>query len=240
MFRPLAGAVIATAGTTPRVTVTASPLLPKAFVQATAIEFAPSASENGLVVALEVLDPPTVQVVPPGIVPAPLTVKVTFVEEEVVLAPSSGAVIATTGVFPRLTVIEPGVVPKAFVQATLMLFAPIASATPFVPVLDDAEPLTVQLVPAGIDEPPSTVYVTFTDVAVVFRPLAGAVIASAGTTPRVTATAELPLPKAFTHATVIEFVPSASATLFVVVLVDAEPLTVQVVPAGIDEPPSTA
>ena len=157
VFRPLAGAVIATDGTTPRVTVTAALPLPNALAQATVIEFAPSASEKGLVVALEVFDPPTVQVVPPGIVPAPLTVKVTFVEEEVVLSSSAGAVIKTTGVLPRLTVIEAGVVPKAFVQATVTVFAPSASATLFELVLVDVDPLTLQLVPAGIDEPPSIV-----------------------------------------------------------------------------------
>ena len=72
-----------------------------------------------------------------------------------------------------------------------------------------------------------------------FRPLAGAVIATDGTTPRVTVTAAVPPPKALVQATVIAFAPSASATLFELVPVDAEPLTVQFVPAGIDEPPST-
>ena len=74
-----------------------------------------------------------------------------------VFRPLDGAVIATTGGFPRLTVIEIGVVPKALVQETVMLFAPSASARLFVFVLAEPEPLTVQLVPAGIDEPPSTV-----------------------------------------------------------------------------------
>ena len=101
MFRPLAGAVIATTGTTPRVTVIAALPLPKTFAQATVIEFAPRASEKGLVVALEVLDPPSVHVVPFGIDAAPSTVKLTFVEADVVFRPSAGAVIATIGGLPR-------------------------------------------------------------------------------------------------------------------------------------------
>jgi hypothetical protein len=82
---------------------------------------------------------------------------VALTEFAVVFRPLAGAVIATTGGFPRLTVIEPEVSPKVFVQATVIEFAPSESATLFVPVPADAEPLTVQLVPLGIDEPPSTV-----------------------------------------------------------------------------------
>ena len=68
-----------------------------------------------------------------------------------------GALGGTVSSASRLTSIEPDVLPKAFVQSTVMVFSPSASATLCVPVLDDAEPLTLQLVPAGIDEPPSTV-----------------------------------------------------------------------------------
>jgi hypothetical protein len=73
----------------------------------------------------------------------------------------------------------------------------------------------------------------------VFRPFDGALIATTGATPRVTVTAALLLPKGFVQATVIVFAPSASATLFELVLADAALLTVQLVPPGIDEPPST-
>jgi hypothetical protein len=73
---------------------------------------------------------------------------------------------------------------------------------------------------------------------VVFRPSAGAAIATTGATPRVTVDAALPMPKEFAQATVIVFAPIASATLFELVLADAELLTVQPVPTGIDELPS--
>jgi hypothetical protein len=184
VISPSAGAVIATTGATPRVTVTAALLLPKAFVQATVIVFAPSVNANGLAVALEVFDPPTVQVVPPGIDAAPLMVKLTFVEAAVVFSPSAGAVIATAGGSPRVTVTEPEPVPKLLVQSTTIELAPIASEALLVVALPDAEPLTVQLVPPGIDAAPLTVKLTFVEAAVVLRPSAGAVIATLGGFPR--------------------------------------------------------
>jgi hypothetical protein len=157
VFRPSAGAAIATTGATPRVTVDAALPMPKEFAQATVIVLAPSVSETGFAVALEVLDPPTVQLVPLGIDAAPPTVKEALTDEAVVFRPSAGAVIATTGAFPRLTVTELEPLPKMLVQSTTIELAPMASATLFELVLADAELLTAQLVPAVIDEPPSTV-----------------------------------------------------------------------------------
>ncbi len=72
---PSDGAVMATIGMLPRFTVTLAALLgPYAFVQETAISFAPMPSETELVVALPESAPPTVQVVAPGIAADPPTV----------------------------------------------------------------------------------------------------------------------------------------------------------------------
>ena len=73
----------------------------------------------------------------------------------------------------------------------------------------------------------------------VFSPLAGAVIATDGTTPRVTVIEFEPLPKMLAQATTIELAPIASAALLVVALLDAAPLTVQLVPPGIAAVPFT-
>jgi hypothetical protein len=75
----------------------------------------------------------------------------------VVFRPSAGVVIAMTGAFPRLTVAELESLPNAFVQATVIELAPMASEALLVVALPDADPLTVQVVPAGIDAAPSTV-----------------------------------------------------------------------------------
>ena len=157
VFRPFDGAVIATEGTTPRVTATAALPLPKALAQATVIVFAPSASENELTVALEVLEPPTVQVVPLGIDAAPSTVKDALTAVAVVFVPEVGAVIATTGGFPRVTVTESEPLPNMLVQSTTIELAPIASAALLVVALAEADPLTLQLVPPGIAAVPFTV-----------------------------------------------------------------------------------
>jgi hypothetical protein len=237
VFRPSAGAVIATTGATPRVTVTAALLLPKGFVQATVIVFAPSASETGLAVALEVLDPPTVQVVPPGIDAAPSTVKETLTDEAVVFRPSAGAVIATAGGFPRKTITDWVSSPRALEHATSIVFDPSASAKVFMPALFVGAPLTVHVVPIGIDATPSTLKVTLTLDAVVFRPLPGAVIATDGPVPRTTVTVSASVPNALEQVTVIVFDPIARATPLVVVLVVATLFTLHVVPPGIDATP---
>jgi hypothetical protein len=76
----------------------------------------------------------------------------------VVLLLLAGAVMTTTGMSPRVTVTVAEVpVPNALVQATEMVFAPTFRATELVDVLVELTPLTVQVVPAGIDDPPSTV-----------------------------------------------------------------------------------
>ena len=77
------------------------------------------------------------------------------------------------------------------------------------------------------------------DVAVVFVLFGGVVITTAGVLPEVTLTEALPGPNALVHWTVIVFPPATRATLFVLALVDAVPLTVQVVPAGIVVEPLT-
>ncbi len=76
------------------------------------------------------------------------------------------------------------------------------------------------------------------EAAVVFVLLAGEVIATTGTVPRLTViTAGVPAPKALEQATVMVLLPVLSAALLVDGLVEFVPLTVQVVPAGNDVPP---
>ena len=75
-----------------------------------------------------------------------------------VLVLLAGAVIATVGTPPRLTVTGVDVpVPNALVQATVMVFAPTFRLTELVVALPEAAPLTVQVVPAGIEAAPLTV-----------------------------------------------------------------------------------
>lgn len=75
-----------------------------------------------------------------------------------VFVPLLGEVIATLGTDPRLTVIGPAdALPKAFVQLTVMLLAPVARLTLLVAPLAEAAPLTVQVVPPGIVAEPLTV-----------------------------------------------------------------------------------
>jgi hypothetical protein len=150
-----------------------------------------------------------------------------------VFVPFAGAVIATVGTLPRLTVISLLSLPKLLEQLTVTVFAPRLSATELVIVLLEALPLTVQVVPPGMVEPPSTVYMTLTELEVVLVPVGGSVIATTGARPRVTLTLTGVLgPKALVQETVIVLPPSESATEFVLVLLDALPLTVQVVPPG--------
>ena len=68
--------------------------------------------------------------------------------------------------------------------------------------------------------------------------LAGAVMTTAGGLPRLTVIEAVPTVP-FVHDTVMVFAPRARLTLFVVVLVDAAPFTVHVVPDGIVVPPLT-
>ena len=72
--------------------------------------------------------------------------------------PSAGELIATVGAFPRLTItdaVADG--PNALVQTTLIVLAPTTSETELVEVLVLLAPATVQVVPAGIVDPPLTV-----------------------------------------------------------------------------------
>jgi hypothetical protein len=157
VFELLAGAVIAAVGTTP-LTVIASEFEPNAFEQATVIVFAPATSGTELVFGVVVAEPLIVQVVPPGIVVAPSTVYVTLIGVVVLLLLLAGDVIATTGGLPRTTVtVCVADAPNALVQTTGMLFVPSTSETELVVALVDDAPLTVQVVPAGIDAAPFTV-----------------------------------------------------------------------------------
>lgn len=80
-----------------------------------------------------------------------------MIGELVTFAPVAGDVIVTTGAVPRLTVIAWLSEPNALVQATVIAFAPVASATELVVGVVDDAPFTVQVVPAGIVVEPLTV-----------------------------------------------------------------------------------
>jgi hypothetical protein len=163
-----------------------------------------------------------------------------LIELAVVLVPSAGEVIATDGTLPRLTVTDFVSVPNALEHTTVIVLAPSESETLLLVVLVDAALFTVQVVPLGIELPPLTVYTVLIELAVVFVPLTGAMIETSGGPPRLTVIGPAePLPKAFVQLTVIVFAPTASATELVVVLVDAAPFTVQVVPPGIELQPLT-
>jgi hypothetical protein len=218
---PLAGAVIVTTGATGgdvRVTVTDFVSEPAELVQTTVMVFEPSArlTVAGLVAAA----PLTVQVFA-----LPVVVQVTEVDVAVVLLPSAGAVIVTTGATTtalRVTVTDFVSEPAELVQTTVMVFEPSARLT--VAGLVAAAPLTVQVFAL-----PVVVQVTEVDVAVVLLPLAGAVIVTTGATTtalRVTVTDFVSDPAELVQTTVMVFEPSARLT--VAGLVAAAPLTVQV------------
>jgi hypothetical protein len=138
----------------------------------------------------------------------------------------AGDVITTVGTDPRLTVIVAALLPNALVHETLMVFAPVLSATELVVPPLDALPLTVQVVPPAIVAEPSTVYERLIELLVVFVLLAGDVMTTAGTTPRLTVIEAESVPYALVQATVMVFAPVFSETVFG--LVDAVPLNVQV------------
>ena len=74
---------------------------------------------------------------------------------------------------------------------------------------------------------------------VTFALLAGDVIATAGALPRLTVIVALPGPNELVQVTVMVLAPTARATELVLGVVDAVPLTVQVVPDGIVVAPPT-
>jgi hypothetical protein len=162
-----------------------------------------------------------------------------LIDDAVVFVPFDGDVISTVGVLPRLTVTVLVSVPNPLLQRTVIVLAPSASETELVVVLDVLVPLTLHVVPPGMEVPPLTVNATFVDVAVVFVPLTGAVMTTAGPLPKFTFTASLPGPNEFVQTTVIVLAPAESATELVEVLVELLPLTVQVVPPGIELLPLT-
>ncbi len=138
-----------------------------------------------------------------------------------------------------MTVTESLSDPNELVQDTVMVFAPGLSVTLLVVASVVAPPLTVQVVPAGIEASPPTVKATLTLESVVLVPSAGSVIATAGPLPWLTLTVSVSLPKSFVQLTVIVLAPGSSETLLVVASVVALPFTVQVVPLGIEAAPST-
>jgi len=215
---PSSGAEIDTTGASPRLTVTDALFEPNALAQATVMTFAPGTrlTVAGLVAAA----PLTVQVT--GAVPA--VVQVTEVVDAVVLLLLSGAVIPADAATPRLMTTDLLSEPNAFVQATVMVFAPSARAT--VAGLLAVEPFTVQEV-GGV---PVVVHVADVDDAVVFEPSVGAVIVTTGAVPRLTVT-DL-VSEALVESeqeTEIAFAPVARLT--VVGLVAEAPLTVQLIGA---------
>jgi hypothetical protein len=130
-------------------------------------------------------------------------------------------VIVTTGAVPWLTVID--FVSDALVESahdTVMTFAPGFRLTVAGLVAD--APFTVH--PIGAT-PPVVVHETEVVAAVVFVPLAGAVIVTARPEPRVTVTVFVSAPNALEQATVMVLEPMLNAT--VAGLVAAAPLTVQ-------------
>lgn len=60
---------------------------------------------------------------------------------------------------------------------------------------------------------------------VVFRPLAGAVMATVGAAPMTVTVAVLPVPKALVQTTLIVFAPATSVTELVVAEVDEPPFS---------------
>jgi hypothetical protein len=191
------------------------------------------------VVVLDVAVPLTVQVVPAGIVEPPLTVKVTFVLGGETIAPLVGEMIDTNKVVDRFTVMTAVSLPNALLQTTATVFGPSARLTLLDVVLVVEIPLTVQVVPAGIDVDPLTVNTTLVVVVVTKLLLMGAVITTAGDGTLIFVAVSLPEPNALVQVTTIVKAPGVIATVFVVGVVETFPLTVQVVPAGIVLEPFT-
>ena len=174
-----AGETIATDGNSGGRTMRVEVPVPYTFVQETEIELAVfvTATELTVVEVDAKLTPVvvfvTTQVVPGGIVVAPLTVYETLIGELVTGEPGLGDVITTVGGTPRLTVTLALPWPYWLVQVTMIAFAPMISGTEFVVVevdgtLPPAGLLMAQNVPAGIVDPPWTVtYATFIVEAVV-------------------------------------------------------------------------
>jgi len=151
------GPVSVTVGVTPLTVIVAGVDEPEAFEQTTVMVFAPATSVRELVVGVVVAVPLIVQVVPDGIVLAPLTVYATLIGETVLFELLAGDAIATTGTgTPLLEKLAlPG--PNALVQTTVIVNAPFGTVKEFVVALLEALPFTVQVVPAGIEATPLTV-----------------------------------------------------------------------------------
>jgi hypothetical protein len=197
-------------GVPSRVTTTEAWPVPKALVQLAAIGFVPIARFTRFALVLIASDAPTLHVVPGGIAELPFTVKATTVDEDVVVDPFSGPVIATDGSSPRVTLADALLSPKALEHATSIEFRPADSETALTVALVVPALFTVQVVPDGMAELPLTVKDTLTAVEEVDAPELGATIATEGMFPRAIPKLALPTPYAFVQLTVIVLLPSAS------------------------------
>lgn len=215
MLDPFAGELIATTGGLPRLTCTDSLFDPNAPVHVTVIVFDPRLSVTEFVFASLEATLFTVHVVPPGMVLEPLTVKATLTDDAVVLKPSEGEVIATADGGLPVTLMLAGVpLPNWLAQLTVIGLLPTERLTVFELALLLELPLTVQVVFAGIEGLPPTVYATLTVAEVVENPFAGELIATTGTLPRFTVTEALAaLPAESVQLTVSVFAPTFSGRL---------------------------
>ena len=161
-----------------------------------------------------------------------------MIDVAVVLVLLAGDVIATVGAAGPFDVIVAEADPNALVHTTTIELDPLTIGTEAV-VTGAGEPLIVQVVPDGIVDVPLTVNETIIGVPVAVLPLEGEVITTIGAEPRLTVITACPVPNAPVQATVIVLAPVTKLTELVVVLVDATPLTVQVVPDGIVDVPLT-
>jgi len=135
-----------------------------------------------------------------------------------------------------VTVIDLVSEPKTLEQATVMVFAPATTGTEAGDVA--AVPLTVQLI---VPEPVALNATLIGDVVVV-DPVAGELMVVTGGVPRFTLTDALVGVTPLLQVTVIVFEPIVgSAAVFALLRpeLEATPLTVQVVPAGIVVEPPT-
>lgn len=81
-----------------------------------------------------------------------------MIELAVVFVLFAGAVIATTGTLPRVTLTLAGVpAPNWLVQLTVSVLEPTLSGVLLLVALEEATPATVHPVPAGIEAAPPTV-----------------------------------------------------------------------------------
>jgi len=236
-----AGAVLTTEFGTPLTVIVAGVDEPDALEQTTVMVFAPATNVREFVDGVVVAVPLIVHVVPDGIVLAPLTVKATLIGVVVLFELLAGDAIATTGTASPVPLNVAGVdPPNTLVQTTEIVNGPLGTVNELVVALVVLEPLTVHVVPAGIDAAPFTWNATFRTVpGRNVGPPVGDVSATVGTTPLTVMVAGVDDPDALEQTTVMVFAPATSVRELVVGVVVAVPLIVQVVPDGIVLAPLT-